>query len=369
MKTKLFKQAIIGLALLAGSAWGQETSNNNFTGAWSDGTSWQDGPAPSSDFDGDIVINGYITNSADTLIISGDVTINDTLVVEGNLNMDQDNSTLTISSGGLLIVLGDMFLANRINISNNGVIAVGGTFDKNGSSNQGTFTGSGKVYADDYGNLGGPGNPNAGTWIDNNTGNNQQSESVTDLSGDGLGDIQDFILLGSPLPVTITYFTISTENSYALLEWETATEENFSHFEIERSVDGVNWEYVGYVNGQGNKYSPTQYTYSDYQIQNSISYYRLKAIDYDGYTEYFGPVMVHAEVSADLIIQHSPAGFLITSGVELSMVQVFDLNGSAIPVTRKDHGFEMGAQQGNYIIKAIDTEGNLITKKVALRNY
>ena len=47
------------------------------------------------------------------------------------------------------------------------------------------------------------------------------------------------------------------------LEWVTATEENNSHFEIQRSVNGDIWETLGQLNGMGNTLSITTYNFVD----------------------------------------------------------------------------------------------------------
>ena len=55
-----------------------------------------------------------------------------------------------------------------------------------------------------------------------------------------------------------------------------------------RSTDGENFKVIGWVNGNGNQTTITEYTYEDYSIEKGITYYyQLKQIDYDGQYEYF----------------------------------------------------------------------------------
>ncbi|MGB0432700.1 MAG: hypothetical protein ACPGLV_19650, partial [Bacteroidia bacterium] len=58
---------------------------------------------------------------------------------------------------------------------------------------------------------------------------------------------------GSALPVEFTYFDAKWNviSESVLLNWQTAMEENNSHFEVQRSFDGQVWEMVGTVQGQG----------------------------------------------------------------------------------------------------------------------
>lgn len=98
----------------------------------------------------------------------------------------------------------------------------------------------------------------------------------------------------SPLPVELTYFTAEwqEEGEKALLNWETSVEENNSHFEVQRSDDGIVWEMVGKAMGQGTTFSPTTYRFLDRSSsltedrQLSNIFYRLKQVDYSGQFEY-----------------------------------------------------------------------------------
>lgn len=109
----------------------------------------------------------------------------------------------------------------------------------------------------------------------------------------------------SPLPVQLTYFTADwlsldhTSNQYsALLIWETATEQNNSHFEVERSHDGVQWSSIGEILGQGTSLSPTQYSFVDHDIslnaRSNIIHYRLKQVDFSGHFDYSDAMSLHA---------------------------------------------------------------------------
>ena len=65
------------------------------------------------------------------------------------------------------------------------------------------------------------------------------------------------------VPVTWLSFTAQTADKKVHLHWTTATETNNSHFAIERSTDGRNFEQVGEVKGSGNSHTPLNYNYTD----------------------------------------------------------------------------------------------------------
>ncbi len=100
----------------------------------------------------------------------------------------------------------------------------------------------------------------------------------------------------SPLPVELIDFSAYWDRETVVLRWQTASERDNDKFEIQRSVDGMNFKTVGSVKGQGTKMSLTEYAHEDAVSQNGLYYYRLKQIDYNGNFEYSATKYVFAEV-------------------------------------------------------------------------
>ncbi|MCH7516608.1 MAG: T9SS type A sorting domain-containing protein [Bacteroidetes bacterium] len=95
------------------------------------------------------------------------------------------------------------------------------------------------------------------------------------------------------LPVELTSFSASIQNSTVILNWETETEINNLGFYIERAIENSDWVSIGFVEGHGNSNSPKHYNFSDTDIgQSGEYYYRLKQIDNDGTFEYSDVVTV-----------------------------------------------------------------------------
>ncbi|MGB0432526.1 MAG: hypothetical protein ACPGLV_18765, partial [Bacteroidia bacterium] len=99
------------------------------------------------------------------------------------------------------------------------------------------------------------------------------------------------------LPVDLTHFQASwlTIGQSAKLDWQTAMEENNSHFEVERSFDGINYETIGRVEGFGTTFETQNYQFIDRLespshfgegFRKGQLYYRLKQVDYNGEFEY-----------------------------------------------------------------------------------
>ena len=88
--------------------------------------------------------------------------------------------------------------------------------------------------------------------------------------------------LVAPLPVELVSFTAKAAENHVALQWKTASELNNDRFEIERSKDGISFETIGTVNGNGTTNEEQDYAYYDRTVVDGIYYYRLKQVDYDG---------------------------------------------------------------------------------------
>lgn len=100
--------------------------------------------------------------------------------------------------------------------------------------------------------------------------------------------------LGPPvvLPVELITFNAEKKNNFVLLNWITATEWNCDRFSIEKSLDGVNFREIGKVNGAGNSTTLSEYAFKDFDLNESMVYYRLIQQDFDGRQTFYGPVAV-----------------------------------------------------------------------------
>jgi hypothetical protein len=86
----------------------------------------------------------------------------------------------------------------------------------------------------------------------------------------------------SPLPVEMTYFYGNCEKTGVVLEWQTASEINNDFFEIQKSLNGVDFDVIAKINGVGNSSSFIDYSYTDPTDNNTTAFYRISQVDYDG---------------------------------------------------------------------------------------
>ncbi len=93
------------------------------------------------------------------------------------------------------------------------------------------------------------------------------------------------------LPVNFTSFTAKANGTTTQLNWATATEINNKGFNVQHSLDGITYNNLGFVNGNGNSTQNNSYTFTHTSPTNGNNYYRLQQIDNDGKSAY-SPVQV-----------------------------------------------------------------------------
>ncbi|MBL7765052.1 MAG: T9SS type A sorting domain-containing protein [Chitinophagaceae bacterium] len=103
--------------------------------------------------------------------------------------------------------------------------------------------------------------------------------------------------LNIPLPVSLLSFTGNRVESTSLLKWSTSSEQNNSHFIVERSRDGKSFSELSAAipskGINGNSSTQLDYTYTDLTPNNGHNYYRLQQNDLDGQKTYSPVVDVY----------------------------------------------------------------------------
>ncbi|TVR79185.1 MAG: hypothetical protein EA412_06760 [Chitinophagaceae bacterium] len=202
-------------------------------------------------------------------------------------------SDLNNNEPGFIYIDEDGMIETDRPVQNNGTIYNNGVFysPSNFINNNGTITGNGGSFVLES------------NFIMNNNGIATCDGGPIDIcgpdgtmpGGTGLNNIDPNCVsvcgvLQSALPVELLYFDVRLNDKQVELEWSTSTEINNDYFQILKSYDANNWEVIQTVKSQ-NPNSVEQLTYSttdyDYNAGVSITYYRLKQVDFDGTDEYF----------------------------------------------------------------------------------
>ncbi len=96
-----------------------------------------------------------------------------------------------------------------------------------------------------------------------------------------------YITIGSaspatPLPVELLSLESVCSEDKVKVRWSTASEMNIAHYELEKSKDGVNWEFLTMVEAVGNSSSVTHYQADDLSPYEMESFYRLSEENNNG---------------------------------------------------------------------------------------
>jgi hypothetical protein len=108
------------------------------------------------------------------------------------------------------------------------------------------------------------------------------------------------------LPVDLLSFTAESRDNTVLLYWKTASEENNDRFDVERSVDGINYNHIGTIAGHGTTSEVREYAFTDNTPPAGIVFYRLIQTDYDGTSAVYGPVSVQVDIAGQLLLYPNP---------------------------------------------------------------
>jgi hypothetical protein len=145
----------------------------------------------------------------------------------------------------------------------------------------------------------------------------------------------------NPLPITLVSFEGSPNHEGVGLYWTTASEKNNDYFTLERSYNGVKFDKLADVKGNGTTTKANSYFWQDNPIGTSV-YYRLSQTDFDGTTASLREIFVKlAEQDGEYFIYPNPNKGNFSLSGDLSSIISIDLIGElgnrlqTVPVQRE----------------------------------
>ncbi len=94
------------------------------------------------------------------------------------------------------------------------------------------------------------------------------------------------------LPVNISYFHANELDCNINIEWKSLSEKNTSHYEIYKSINGIDYLKLAEVKASGNSDQSINYLYIDKNVKE-LNYYKLISRDIDGQTYLHGVNVVN----------------------------------------------------------------------------
>lgn len=182
------------------------------------------------------------------------------------------------------------------------------------------------------------------------------------------------LVTNNPLPVELLSFSGFIEKNKHYLFWETAMEINNDRFEIEHSENGIIWNKIGEVKGNGMSFDPIKYNFTVLNPKYNICYYRFKQVDYNTEFEYSPIITLISEKNESLTkIYPNPTSneVYINSEEKISEIYIINLSGQIIysenDILSYSHKVSLlNLPISTYFI-SIHQKGSWITKKVIKR--
>ncbi len=137
----------------------------------------------------------------------------------------------------------------------------------------------------------------------------------------------------SSAPIDLLNFTCELHDNHVKIKWQTLSEINNEYFTIERSNDGIYWQVLERLEGAGNSTALLEYSITDKNPFQGISYYRLKQTDFDGSFSYSEAISIYIKNNNSIEIFPNPTRNIINiigDASELENISIFNTLGQDI---------------------------------------
>ncbi|MEM1327409.1 MAG: T9SS type A sorting domain-containing protein [Bacteroidota bacterium] len=179
------------------------------------------------------------------------------------------------------------------------------------------------------------------------------------------------VACNSTLPVELLSFDAKAEQKGVQLTWTTASEIDFSHYEVQHSTDAKTFTSIGRVMGSENSLSEQAYTYHHETPKSGKNYYRLKMVDLDGSHEYSPIQVVQLEGKQnEVMIAPNPfSDFFHISHTEQQAIEVEVYTAKGALLARQSYTDNnvmvntSGLASGIYLVK-VKTQDRITTHKL-----
>jgi len=189
--------------------------------------------------------------------------------------------------------------------------------------------------------------------------------------------------LGGPLPITLKTFTATLQsNNMVQLAWSTLMEINCDRYEIERSIDGIQFSKTGTIAGHGYTHLDQYYKMTDdiTGLKAGLVYYRLRQLDIDGKSSLSKVVSLRLKKSSDFTISPNPFSSYVNINIdwaksENTIIKIFSMSGREmfsknIQMNKGTNYVQLSElssfSAGNYLIQFTTTEGKIFKQVTKL---
>ena len=191
----------------------------------------------------------------------------------------------------------------------------------------------------------------------------QSTLNTTSFSPFSVADNNLFVAL----PIELISFTGRNENTKNLLQWTTAKETNNLGFDIERSLDGRDFQKIGFLAGKMKSYQVQTYDFVDNQPFRGLNYYRFKQKDIDG-TFTFSKILAINNKQSEITAYPNPTHDTVTltgTDIEDQTAKLYNLAGQSQEVQITNQQINVAhIPSGIYFLKVTNANAAQIDLKI-----
>jgi hypothetical protein len=208
---------------------------------------------------------------------------------------------------------------------------------------------------------------NGATWDRITTNGSYTTSGLThSITKTGWSNFSPFAVFSQvSLPIELLSFTGKAQQGKALLTWATATEKNNEGFVVEKSLDGIRFDKIGFVKGNNNSNVAHDYNFLDFNFTKN-AYYRLKQMDNDSYFNYSNVIALNTEgvkTKGTMQTYPNPVSDVLTvetSVSEMSQLEITDAIGRVV--------FKQNVESGSYQIPTSSLVNGMYIVKLSNKN-
>ena len=177
-----------------------------------------------------------------------------------------------------------------------------------------------------------------------------------------------------PLPVELVDFTAKCNSEGIEIKWTTSVEINNDYFIIYRSYDGIRFEAVDYVEGNGNSNEIINYSYIDVNASSSNVYYKIEQFDFDGASKESKIISVNCNNESVFVEKYQnylKINFINTEDVEYQILFTNNIGQTLmtkkINITDKYYSEQINYslfEKGIYYLSIISDNNEVVTEKI-----
>ena len=157
--------------------------------------------------------------------------------------------------------------------------------------------------------------PNAANFSQNfsltipaGTSNGTHTIALRVRNADGKWGLFEFadVNVSGVVPLRLLSFDAFKNDNKVKLMWRTDNEINTSHFDVERSVNGIDFKKIGSVTAL-NRSGINQYNFEDASPAAGVNLYRLRQVDIDAKFEYTNIIKILFSTAVNITLYPNPA--------------------------------------------------------------